>query len=262
VTAILGFTCTDGILIFGDSEGSYAVTKAECDKVRRVKTGFGMVVAGISGTIDDGDYALHRLSRHDLKAGKWEEVEESLDGLAHTIYAEVGSLDLDMLLAVRPPHLNDGARMFRWLGSYVYPIKQHACAGSGAMHLDPQLRMLDFTGPSDDMFLFGVKLILDAKRFVQGVGGDTDAILLSNEAKVSKQWGAGTVREMESLVYDIEMFFHRGILGLIAGNFKPEEAKNNWQLTADALDRYRERCRQILGRFVTPSTPQNSEGPQ
>lgn len=94
MTAILGFQCSDGILLFADTEATYEVTKTECDKLRRIPIhNSATVLIGTSGTVVDADYASYKLSHLQISVPmSWENVESSLDNLAKEIYSERGPL--------------------------------------------------------------------------------------------------------------------------------------------------------------------------
>jgi hypothetical protein len=259
VTAILGFQCSDGVLLFADTEASYEVTKTECDKLRRIPIyNSATVLIGTAGTVVDADYASYRLSHLQISTPmSWENVESSLGTLAKDIYSECGPLEIDMLLAVRPWSLQK-ARMYRWCGNFVYPVESHTCCGSGAIHLDPQLRFLDFSGSSDQMLLYGIKLMLETKRLLQGVGGNTEAILLSHDRNTYKWYGSDTVREMENLVLEMERYTNRTIIPFIAGDAQsPEQITEASRAANEKLLEFRGRYGNLLGKVdLKPSGPQ------
>lgn len=261
VTAILGFTCSDGILLFADTEGSYEVTKAECDKLRRVKTQFGTIMVGTAGTLIDADYAIHRLQHLQVDTSSIT-ICGAIEGLATSIYSDVGPLEIDMLLAVKSWSA-DRAEMFRWCGNLVYPIHSHACSGTGAIHLDPQLRFIDFSGSSDEMLLYGVKLMLEAKRLVQGVGGKTEAVLLCHTPRTYKWYGEHTISEIEKLVLDMERYGNRTIIPFIAGVATTPEMIDASKVAAiDKLCDFRSQYQRLLGKADVKSLDPGTQANQ
>jgi hypothetical protein len=259
VTAILGFNCSDGILLFADTEGSYEVTKAECDKLKYLKPQFGQIMVATAGTIVDADYAIHRLKRLTVDTTS-KDVGVAIEELAQTIYSEVGPLEIDMLLAVRPWNASKTS-MYRWCGNLVYPIESHACCGSGAIHLDPQLRFIEFTGSADEMLLYGVKLMLEAKRLVQGVGGKTEAILLFHDKGAYKWYASHTISEIEKLMLAMEHYNNRTVISFVGVSSTPELIEKAKLDAMKKLDEFRTEYQQLLGKAeIKPLDSQTSEG--
>jgi len=223
VTAILGFNCTDGVLLFADTEMSFSDsgTKSEGDKLRVLRPPHGTIITGSAGTVDDIEYANFRLAEELLQkpptsgAG----IQSQLEKLTAKIANKHGRwLDIDMLIGIRP-HTTKQTLLFKWTGDLVYPLREEfrACAGSGVIQLDPLLRRIDFTGNAEAMLWYGTKLMLEAKRMVQGVGGKTEALLLRHADSGYTQYPTEMMDRIEYLVIEMERVGNERLIPFIAG---------------------------------------------
>jgi hypothetical protein len=229
MTAILGFNCSDGVLLFADTEVSIGdIAKVQGDKLRYIRCPHGMIITGGSGDVYDIEYANFRLERELLQEPMTsiDDIYLSLEGLLQNILdCHKRPLNIEMLLAVHPFGGTD-TRMFTWrqdLLTLISPHK-HRCAGSGVIQLDPLLRQIEFVGDSKAMLLYGVSLMLQTKRMVQGVGGNTEALLLTNGMTASLHgFGRDVAQQIEVLVAEMEDYSIRFVTPFIAGKADSEE---------------------------------------
>lgn len=255
MTAILGFTCTDGILLLADTEASFmhSGTKSECDKLQYRQANNGMILFGGSGSGTDIDYATFQLENKILQRTPTcaNEVYLQVDELKKEIAISINRyLDMDMLLAVRPYAMKH-ASLFRWSSELVYPINGHACSGSGVIQLEPLLRHVDFNGPSDTMLLYAVRLMLEAKRLVQGVGGKTEAAVLYHKEAGYRWFGSDLTQEIEQLVLDVERHNNRKLMPVISGEAN-DAAQVDQSLAAIVGDirSFRTRYQELVRRSI------------
>jgi hypothetical protein len=112
------------------------------------------------------------------------------------------------------------------------------------------------------MLLYGIKLMLETKRLVQGVGGNTEAALLSHDRNTYKWYGSNTVREMEELVLEMEHYTNRTIIPFIAGDAQSsEQIIEASKAASEKLSAFRGKYRNLLGKAdFKPSDPQTSAG--
>lgn len=221
MTAILGFNCTDGILLLADTEASFmhSGTKSECEKLQYRRASNGMILCGAAGSGRDIEYATFQLESKLLQQAptSGNELYTQVDGVTRAIATSLNRyLDIDMLLAVRP-YAFKNVSLFRWSSDLVYPVTGNACSGSGVIQLDPLLRHVDFTGPSETMLLYAVRLMLDAKRLVQGVGGKTEAAVLYHKEAGYRWFGSDLTQEIEQLVLEVERHSNRKLMPVISG---------------------------------------------
>jgi 20S proteasome alpha/beta subunit len=255
MTAILGFTCTDGILLLADTEASFihSGTKSECDKLQYRKANNGMMLCGAAGSGRDIDYATFQLESRMLQRTptSGNELYVQIEELTRSIATSLNRyLDIDMLLAVRPYAFNN-VSLYRWSSDLIYPITGHACSGSGMIQLEPLLRHVDFTGPSDTMLLYAVRLMLDAKRLVQGVGGKTEAAVLYHKEAGYRWFGSDLTQEIEHLVLDMERHNNLALMPCIAGE-SSDAAHIDQSLAAIGEDvkRFRTRYQELVRRSI------------
>lgn len=193
MTAILGFSCVDGVLMLADTEETTSRdTKSECDKLRYFALPHGQVLLGGAGNSHFIEYAMWQLSLSFLQtARKWAEIEKDLNAFAkkmiHEMFGPYRGLaaeaipdGIEMLIAV---YSSGEVRLFNWQGSVVIPIGnyQHTSIGAGVIQMHPMLRDIRFSVPVRTMLFYGVQIMRQTKRIVQGCGGKTEAIALNSD---------------------------------------------------------------------------------
>jgi hypothetical protein len=252
MTAILGLACTDGVLLLADTEASFTSgTKSECEKLQYLSVPHGSILCAASGDLRDAEYASVRLQREVLQSPMtcWNAIHNNLETLPLDISARHGRyLNVDMLIAIHPFGINS-TRMFRWVSDLIYPVNAdtHACAGSGMIQLDPLLRHLDFNGPSDVMLLYGIRLMLDAKRIVQGVGGKTEAAVLYHRSPSHRWFGTILTDKIEALVLEMEQHMNRVSMPFVAGQAESlEQIDTAFTALTSGFKDFRQRYQEII----------------
>jgi len=266
MTAIVGLTHLDGVLMMADTEETVTLsTKSECQKLYRFVFLDGTVVTGGAGTSHLIDYANQQLHQFFITGGcqnpdKKSTPEELLAGLnsfARRFFREVigpyrgfdASLvpGFDMLLAL---NYNKQTRLFRWSGNTVVWVPRHDVVGSGNMQIDPMLQDIDFEAPEETTFFLGTRMMFYAKRIVQGVGGKTIAISLLHDG-ASHYFGLDAAKKTEDLVVNFEQFLHKFVytsvsnISLKVKNLDKNVADSFAQIPSE-LHAYRESYRTIV----------------
>ena len=106
------------------------------------------------------------------------------------------------------------------------------------------------------MLLYGTRIMLQAKRMVQGVGGKTEAIALHDGAR-THFYGSKNMRLVEELVSEIEDFNIGLAYAYVSGSMQIEEnaAESVIEDVPNDFRRFRDRYRQLVGH----TTPLNSQ---
>ncbi len=107
------------------------------------------------------------------------------------------------------------------------------------------------------MLLHGVRIMLQAKRLVGGVGGNTVAKSLYKNG-VTRFFGSRAARDIEDLILEIEQFNVRGLLSYVSfpkGDEEMEEAAGRgFQNMFLEMQRFRERYATIVTPFASHSS--------
>lgn len=211
MTAILGLTCTDGILMLADTEESLSQeSKSECDKLRSYLCPNGQVLLGGAGQSHLVEYAMRHIGLSLLqKRRTWEEIEVDLNVLNRRIFQEtLGPYQgfaagvvpewIDMLIAVQS---FGQLRLFKWTQTTVIPANTyHTSIGAGVAQMHPMLLDMNFVFSAKAMLLFGVYVMRQTKRIVQSCGGKTEAVALRPDGTRTYFFSEQTSRVEEFLV--------------------------------------------------------------
>jgi hypothetical protein len=265
MTAILGLSYLDGILMMADTEESLGGdAKSECDKLYRFIFPSGTVITGGAGDshlIDCANQDLHQFFAHKVKVTP-QEILETLNGFALKFQEEAISPlkgfqyepGLEMLIAVNCN--KQSTLLFKWKQSRVIWIAppQHTSIGAGVVQIHPMLRDVQFAASKECMLFHGLRMMYHAKRAVAGVGGKTEAVALQNDG-ATHYFGTIATQKIEELIINYDHF----ITGVLDGNvstiavtdtrIEPEMEANVEKFFADLprlLKDYRQAYKDIL----------------
>lgn len=269
MTAIVGFTCTDGVLLLSDTEETTSgFTKSDCDKLYRFTFPDGTVLTGGAGNghlIDCANQELHMF----FATGKSNKLDLPVDGeLIRTAlnefaedfferttasYAQAGMEPppgFEMLIAVNCRKKE--TLLFRWALNRVLWIapSRHDCIGSGVIQMHPMLRDFQFVPTIETALFCGMRMMFHAKRIVQGVGGKTHAIALFNNG-TTMYFGTENTEKIEELVSNFEGFLGKFVYISVSNVSKKfaEIEENASKAFADLpaiLQQYRDRYKELL----------------
>jgi hypothetical protein len=265
MTAILGLSYLDGVLLMADTEESLGGdAKSECDKLYRFVFPSGTVVTGGAGDshlIDCANQDLHQFFASKVKT-KPEEILESLNSFAVKFFEETISPlkgfqyepGLEMLIAVNCN--KHSTLLFKWKQNHVLWIAppQHTSIGVGEIQTHPMLRDVQFAASKECMLFYGLRMMYQAKRTVVGVGGKTEAIALQNDG-TTHYFGTIATQKIEELIANYEHFkttILDGNVSTIAVNdqrIEPEMEVNVEKFFSDLpslLKSYRQAYKDIL----------------
>jgi 20S proteasome alpha/beta subunit len=194
MTAILGFTYLDGVLMLSDTEETTSEgTKSDCDKLYRFNSPSGTVLTGRAGNahlIDCANQELNKYFAHGMPgtpdvAVTPDLVLQGLNIFARQFFLEtVGECEdteqdipgyFELLIAV--DILKKQTLLFKMLGNRVLWLAppRHECIGSGAHVIPPMLRDFQFVPTKETALFCGIRMMNRAKRTMPGVGGKTDS---------------------------------------------------------------------------------------
>lgn len=216
MTAILGLSYLDGVLMMADTEESLGGdAKSECDKLYRFSFPSGTVVTGGAGDshlIECANQDLHQFFARTVKTAPGEMLE-TLNGFALNFFEETVSPlrgfqyepGLEMLIAVNCN--KQSTLLFKWAQNRVIWIAppQHTSIGSGVVQIHPMLRDVQFVASKECMLFHGLRMMYHAKRAVVGVGGKTEAFALQNDG-ATHSFGTIATQKIEELIINYEQF--------------------------------------------------------
>lgn len=269
MTAIVGFTCLEGVMMMADTEETTSSdTKSDCDKLYHFSSPDGIVVTAGAGDAHLIECANQELQQF-LSKGEFQKPDVLLNGegllialndfargfFADTIAQFAGMSPVlvpgfDMLIAVNLHRKS--TPLFRWTHNRMRWIPQsvHDCIGSGVTQLHPMLRDFEFMPTRETALFCGIRMMLQAKRIVQGVGGKTEALFLNHDGSLTV-YGTENTQRIESLVWNFEQFLNKFVYTTVS-NVSPDVAKleenslNNFKILPEMLKEYRDKYRELL----------------
>lgn len=273
MTAILGFSCLDGVLMLSDTEETTREgTKSDCDKLYRFNSPSGTVLTGGAGDahlIDCANQALNKYFAHGMPGTPDVRVTpdlvlEGLNIFARQFFFETmcefedTGQDIDgvfeLLIAVNI--LKKQTLLFKLIGNRVLWLAppRHECIGSGVHVIHPMLRDFQFVPTKETALFCGIRMMNRAKRIMPGVGGKTEAIALLNSGTTT-YFGTANTAVIEALAANFEEFIEKVVYTTVSHVSKqfPEIDANCEQSLDDlptALKQYRDRYKELLEKPV------------
>lgn len=273
MTAILGFTCNDSVLMMADTEETTSqYTKSTCDKLYRFISPSGTVITGGAGDahlIDCANQALQQYFGAGMPGTPDVEVTGQLilDGLnrfAQQFFSETiavyasASLDplpeIELLIAVN--HHKKQSLLFKLFRNRVLWIapSRHECIGSGVVQLHPMLRDFQFVPTKETALFCGIRMMNHTKRIIQGVGGKTEAVALMNDG-VTHYFGTANTALIEDLVANFEEFLGKFVYTSVSNVSREFAATDDncekmFGEVPKVLKQYRDRYKELLDKPI------------
>lgn len=260
MTAIVGLQCTDGVLLLADTEETISQeSKGECDKLSVLQFPHGRMVMGGAGTSHFIDYAEQTIERDFLKTSRtWPEILVDANSLFRKInrdtlgfYKGFASELVPDGIALLTAINSDGHTILcRWQNDSVVAIdpRRHDSVGCGVYEAHDLLRDINIRMGADGMLFYGVRVMKQAKRRVNGVGGKTEAVVLHHDGTVG-YFSTGVTAQIEELVVDVDTFTNGSFLSLIADIYsKDQEFEGLLEQVAEKIRSYRQRYKQLRCR--------------
>ncbi len=207
MTLIAGMVCTDGIVMAADSEQSGYFRKSNVPKLESCQAD-GLFAAALSGgsvsgcsTIIGGagngelaDYAAHKIVQHardwtsmQEAESKIEEILNDIFGKRFPVYKPEDLSEMRLLIAVKAPDL-EKPKLFSSYGSTLVE-RQKFVLGSGTLVDFILDQTYDSAMTTEDGVAAALSLLQIAKKYVDGVGGDSKVAVLRHDASVSQKPG-------------------------------------------------------------------------
>jgi hypothetical protein len=273
MTAIIGFTCHDSVLMMADTEESTTeATKSSCDKLYRFTSPTGTVITGGAGDaqlIDCANQALQHYFATGLPGTPDVPVTGQLilDGLnifAQKFFSETteqyetAGLDplpeFELLIAVN--NLKKGTLLFKLLRNKVLWIEppNHRCIGSGEWTVHPMLRDFQFVPTKETALFCGIRMMYHAKRIIQGVGGKTEAVALMNDGS-TLYYGTANRALIEDLVANFEEYLGKFVYTSVSNVSKEfaeidDNCEKAFENVPQVLKQYRDKYKELLNHPI------------
>ena len=273
MTAILGFTCHDSVLMMADTEETtFQYTKSSCDKLYRFNWPSGTVITGGAGDahlIDCANQELHQYFAAGMPGTPDVQVtpELILDGLnrsAQKFFSETvetyttAGLDplpeFELLIAVN--HHKKQTHLFKLVLNKVLWIAppRHECIGSGNWEIHPMLRDFQFVPTKETALFCGIRMMSHAKRVMQGVGGKTEAVALMHNGS-TVYFGTANTALIEDLAANFEEFLDKFVYTSISNVSEEfpeidENCEKGFEEVPKALKQYRDKYKELLKKPI------------
>ena len=260
MTAIVGLQCTDGVLLLADTEETISQeSKGECDKLSLLQLPQGRVLIGGAGLSHFIEYAQQTIERDFLVSSRsWPEILVDANTLFRKINrdtlgfykgfaSELVPEGIALLTAVNS---NGHTTLYRWQNDSVVAVdpRKHDSVGCGIHQTYALLREINIRMGADAMLFYGVRVMKQAKRRVNGVGGKTEAVVLHHDGTAG-YFSTGVTTQIEELIAEVDTFSSGSFLSLIADVYsKDEEFEHLLSQVADKIRDYRKRYRQLRFR--------------
>jgi len=268
MTAIIGFTCLDSVLMMADTEESTTEGKSSCDKLYHFASPSGYVLTGGAGAahlIDCANQELHEFFATGMPGTLDVPLTPQivLDGLnifaqkyfSETVeqYQAAGldpSLDFELLIAVNI--LKKGTHLFKLHLNKVLWIEppNHKVIGCGDLVIHPMLRDFQFVPQKETALFCGIRMMYHAKNTIPGVSGKTDAVALLNNGDMIYYGTANTAR-IENLAANFEEYLGTFVytsVSNVSNEFAEidENCEKHFQDVPDILKQYRDKYKKLL----------------
>ncbi len=268
MTAIIGFTCHDSVLMMADTEESTTQGKSSCDKLYHFPSPSGYVLTGGAGDahlIDCANQELQTFFGKGLPGTPDAPVtpELVLDGLnifAQKFFAETTEAyqaagfdpapDFELLIAVNI--LKKKTYLFKLCLNKVLWVAppNHKVIGCGDLVIHPMLQDFQFVPQKETALFCGIRMMYLAKNTIPGVSGKTDAVALLNDGSLIYYGTLNTAR-IESLVANCDEYLGKFVYTSVSNVSKEfpeidENCEKGFQNVPGILKNYRDRYKELL----------------
>jgi hypothetical protein len=269
MTAIIGFTCFDSVLMMADTEESTTQGKSSCDKLYHFPSPSGYVMTGGSGDahlIGCANQELQKFFGEGLRGTSPNAPltpQLVLDGLnifAQKFFKETteayqaAGLDpapaIELLIAVNI--LKKETFLFKLSLNKVLWIvaPNHKVIGCGDLIIHPMLQEFQLVPQKETALFCGIRMMYHAKNIVPGVSGKTDAVALLHNGYM-RFYGTSNTALIEGLVANFEEYVDKFVYTSVSNVSKEfaeidENCEKSFQIVPDILKQYRDRYKELL----------------
>jgi hypothetical protein len=207
LTIAAGFICTDGIVICADTQETIpGYVKTHTQKMKLMRSPFFNIAftgAGdgelIDMTVQEMDIALAR----EKPTTEWDIRQTLKKSLLDTFHAQI-LCDPDILPEHRPDLLialqyDAGTLLYKATGTKIFRLESSVCVGSGLLMAKSLIAQLFDPGMNlAQGSLVAMHVLNQAKRWVDGCGGNSDVLMLSNQGRTIVRVPTDEVKTMEA----------------------------------------------------------------
>ena len=269
MTAIIGFTCFDSVLMMADTEESTTQGKSSCDKLYHFPSPSGYVLTGGAGDahlIDCANQDLQKFFGEGLPGTSPNAPltpQLVLDGLnifaqnffkqTTETYEDVGLDPLhEFALLIAVNILKKGTYLFKLYLNKVLWIEppNHKVIGCGDLVIHPMLRDFQFVPQKETALFCGIRMMYQAKNTIPGVSGKTEAVALLNNGS-TLHYGTANTALIESLVANFDEYLGKFVYTAVSNVSKDfaeidENCEKHFQDVPDILKQYRDKYKNLL----------------
>ncbi|HTV10212.1 MAG TPA: hypothetical protein VMD97_14305 [Candidatus Aquilonibacter sp.] len=269
MTAIIGFTCFDSVLMMADTEESTTGGKSSCDKLYHFPSPTGYVLTGGAGhghLIDCANQALQQFFAAGMPGTPPDApptftlVLDGLNIFAQKFFSETveqyqaagldPSLDFELLIAVNI--LKKGTYLFRLYLNKVLWITppHHTVIGCGDLVIHPMLYDFQLIPQKETALFCGIRMMYVAKNTIPGVSGKTDAVALLNDGSMLF-YGTANTSLIENLVANLDEYMGKFVYTSVSNVSKEfadidESCEKGFQAIPEILKTYRDKYKELL----------------
>jgi hypothetical protein len=229
VTAIVGFQCSDALLMCADSEQLVGTdSKSQIRKIDSFAIDRTAVAIGGAGDMDLIEHVKHQLRqaiRRDPptpdNADLW--MESFARNVWNTVIRPCRGFppedipSADFLIGLQ---LKADYTLYKWERNLIHPVPntEHVSIGSGRTQSEALLADLgSLFLPVHQMLLYAVRVMLRVKQLAQGCGGKTEAVILLREGVMTMRPGTIKIDRIEYLVEAMDRILLDRCVGFISG---------------------------------------------
>jgi len=209
MTIAAGFPCTDGLVLCADTqEVIYSYAKVNTQKMTQIETPFYNMVftgAGDSGLIDMTVQLMDQALAEKKPNGAWKIEEVLRESLVDTFNRHIAPWSQfpvnerpdtpDLLIGLQYPA---ATLLYRANGTTFTRMHESQCVGTGVVLAKSLIASLfDYGLSITQGWLIALYVLYQAKTWVDGCGGNSDILLLSNRNLKITRIPTTEVTEME-----------------------------------------------------------------
>jgi hypothetical protein len=210
MTIAAAFYCTDGLVLCSDTQETITgYAKVNTEKMTQVETQFYNMVftgAGDSGLIDMTVQLMDQALTVKKPSAAWPIEEVLRESLVDTFNRHIAPwsqfaveerpVTPDLLIGLQFPA---GVCLYRASGTTLRRVHESQCVGTGVV-LGKSLiaQLFDSSMSIGQGWLVALYVLHQAKTWVDGCGGNTDILLLSNRNKAITRIPTTDVKELEN----------------------------------------------------------------
>ncbi len=246
MTIAAGFHCTDGLVLCADTQETiYSYAKVNTQKMIRIETPFYNMVftgAGEGALIDMTVQLMDQALTEQKPNGAWKIEQVLRESLVDTFNRHISPWSQfpagerpttpDLLIGLQFPA---STTLYRARGTTFTRVYEPQCIGSGIVLAKSLIaKLFDYKMSIAQGWLIALYVLYQAKTWVDGCGGNSDILLLSNRDRKITRIPTTEVTEMEQHFADFDI--HLRPLFLSAADRNISQAQFNEGMTQFSLN--------------------------